>query len=115
MYGIYSLLRNSTIRENHIYNNTYGIYLTPVESACNIIVSNDIIANEYGIYIYKPTGDGVSPGNNTIYLNNFIGNVVNAYSNDKYANNTWNSPVVTYITAFRIQGVLGTTGMTILA
>ena len=48
------------------------------------------------VHIYRPVGS-VALGNDSIYLNNFIDNVDNVYSNDRYANNTWGSPVVRYV------------------
>lgn len=95
-YGIMFLMRNSTVRGNHICGNVYGIYFIPYDDTRNAIISNNIVANEYGLYIYRPV-DSIALGNDSIYLNNFIDNVDNVYSNDRYANNAWSSPVVRYV------------------
>jgi parallel beta-helix repeat protein len=78
-------LRGSS--ENIIFGNRildcfeYGIYLTE-ETENNNIYDNNIINNNYGIYIKKnpgnPNGPSANPVNNTIYHNNFINNTQNA-------------------------------------
>jgi len=81
------LSNSNLVRNNTLETNNYGIYLYnfqydigPIE---NIITDNDIINNYYdGIKLKHSNG-------NSIYLNNFVNNAGNAYS--EYSTNIWNS------------------------
>jgi len=85
--GIYLYYSSNNVvsSNNASSNNDYGIYLH--HSSNNVISNNNISNNVYGIYLYY------SSNNNTIYLNNFINNTdqvwtdsVNAWDNGKEGN-----------------------------
>jgi parallel beta-helix repeat protein len=87
--GIYlSSSNNGILSSNNVLNNSYGIYISYAsKSDNNTIIGNNISNNRlYGIYIYKPYPISY---NTTIYLNNFINNTKQAYSNSN--TNTWDS------------------------
>lgn len=97
------------ISNNNCSNNTCGIYLK--NSHSNKISNNTCSKNEYGIYLFIDSKNNSitknlcsdngrvgflinsfsshSINNNKIYLNNFVNNTDNVYSDD--LNNIWNS------------------------
>ncbi len=97
------------ISNNNCSNNTCGIYLK--NSHSNKISNNTCSKNEYGIYLFIFSKNNSitknlcsdngrvgflinsfsshSINNNKIYLNNFVNNTANVYSDD--LNNIWNS------------------------
>jgi len=95
-YGIVIKGSYNKIIGNIIMNNVnHGIYLTESEYAYtdyNIIKENHLINNSHGIFIQCPTyPPGLSCTNNLIHHNNFISNIVNAYDED---NNIWDNGYV---------------------
>ncbi len=104
-YGISLLVRNIELNYNNIsYNKELGIYLYYIDEGIILnnsisfngqygmllsqsyklyIQENDLFYNDIGIIIYG------SSSNNTIYLNNFIGNIINAVDNS--SNNYWDN------------------------
>jgi len=80
----YSSSNNNILTCNTISNNTYyGIGLNAY-SRNNTINKNTIVTNGRGIEFYN------NASNNVIYLNNFIGNVQNAYCYPTLTN-SWNT------------------------
>ncbi len=69
---------------NNIYNKQRGEGIHLCTSNGNSISNNNCSNNEYGIWLY---GSGT---NNAIYLNNFMNNIDNVYS-DYGLTNIWNS------------------------
>jgi parallel beta-helix repeat protein len=80
--GIYIAGGNTSITHNNCSNNCYGGIV--LKCSRNNKVSNNICSyNGYGIHLSLST-------NNHIYLNNFINNVYNVYSEE--STNLWNTP-----------------------
>ena len=95
---------NNTISNNNVSNNEFGIYLR--DSSSNTISNNNVSNNEFGIYLLDSSNNTISnntansnnrfgiylyyySSNNKIYLNNFIKNTDNVYSES--STNIWNS------------------------
>ena len=78
---------------NQVLNNTIqlnagrGVSLMNYASG-NVIRGNNITSNGYGVYI-----DGTNTNGNWIYLNNFVGNSIQAYNSYAGNKNYWNSSV----------------------
>jgi parallel beta-helix repeat protein len=85
IYGLFYCSNITTIYNNSIKWNYYGIRLYAVESAhvSTIIHHNDFTSNAYGIYLNQST-------DNQIHHNNFYSNTVNQAVDDG-ANNLWNN------------------------
>jgi parallel beta-helix repeat protein len=75
---------NNGIINNIISGGHMGIVLSE-ESNNNTITNNIVSNNDYGIFLWLGSNN-----NNTIYLNNFMDDHLNAYS-DEYSINIWNS------------------------
>ena len=71
---------NSSISENNISNNKYGVYLD--RSSNNSITSNNVCSNKLGIYTFESRS-------NKIYLNNFINNDGTVFS--FWSTSIWNT------------------------
>jgi parallel beta-helix repeat protein len=116
-YGVYLSWESNgnLIRNNNIFQNDEGIYVTSYDPAytCdgnnitgntisgsttdgiwlsyghhNIVSWNNVTGSGYGIYV-----DSNSASFNWIFLNNFTGNTVNAYSSNPTGTNWWNTTV----------------------
>lgn len=77
---------NNTISDNYLDNNYRGMYIQngQIVDMYNIVMRNIISNNSEGIYTTSPYTT-----NNTIYLNNFINNGVNAENNG--GSNNWDN------------------------
>jgi len=97
---------NTNITDNHITNNTSGIYLS-YSSNYNTISQNNLTSNDYGIYLYHSSNNkmienniiannesgvyiGYSSGNQ-FYRNNFIGNTKHVNVDPSGYVNTWDN------------------------
>jgi parallel beta-helix repeat protein len=78
--GMYS--SKNIVESNYLINNSYGIYLLGTDLLGfvpnNVITKNNIVENDYGIYITISDYYGYS-NDSLIYYNNFINNTQNAY------------------------------------
>ena len=80
-YAQSNLVLNNTIQ----LNAGRGVSLMNYASG-NVICGNNITSNGYGVYI-----DGTNTNGNWIYLNNFVGNSIQATNNYAGNKNYWNS------------------------
>jgi parallel beta-helix repeat protein len=116
-YGVYisSESDGNLVRNNNIFQNDEGIYVTSYDPAytCdwnnitgntisasttdgiwlsyghhNIVSWNNVTGSGYGIFV-----DSNSASSNWIFLNNFTGDSVNAYSTNPTGTNWWNTSV----------------------
>ena len=105
------LCNNTAIWNNFIYSNSVGIFVgmstnisicnnTVIQNNCGIsiagssygeIKNNSICSNKYGMCITPSSINDIewTSSDNTIYLNNFINNIINVYSYN--STNIWNS------------------------
>ena len=84
--------RDNIIRSNTVTNNDYGIYFSGTDDSDhhpsnNIVKMNNIVDNNYGIYITVDSFYGPST-QNKIFQNNFITNTQNAYDR---CSNIWDN------------------------
>jgi len=88
--GLYIYSSKNIVESNNLSNNTYGIFMRGTDLLNyvpnNIIRKNNLIGNDYGVYITVSKVYGPS-NDNLIYYNNFINNIQNAYDN---CSNMWN-------------------------
>ena len=81
-YGIYVVLNSGNVVDgNLVSNNDWGIYF--YESQSNTVTFNTASFNSYGVYL-----TAASTGN-TIYKNNFVGNVMQAFEHGNSPATWW--------------------------